>query len=49
VGYIVVRTVLGVPIAGSIPLFMVGVVIYLSLQPSHAGRAQEEQRRPEAV
>ncbi len=27
--YIVVRTVLGVPIAGSIPLFMVGVVIYL--------------------
>jgi ABC-2 type transport system permease protein len=27
--YIVVRTVLGVPIAGSIPLFMLGVVIYL--------------------
>jgi ABC-2 type transport system permease protein len=27
--YIVVRTILGVPIAGSIPLFMVGVVIYL--------------------
>ena len=27
--YIVVRTMLGVPIAGSIPLFMVGVVIYL--------------------
>jgi ABC-2 type transport system permease protein len=27
--YIVVRTVLGIPIAGSIPLFMVGVVIYL--------------------
>ena len=26
---IVVRTVLGVPIAGSVPLFMVGVVIYL--------------------
>jgi ABC-2 type transport system permease protein len=27
--YIVVRTILGVPTAGSIPLFMVGVVIYL--------------------
>ena len=27
--YLVVRTVLGVPIAGSIPLFMLGVVIYL--------------------
>ena len=27
--YIVVRMVLGVPIAGSIPLFMVGVMIYL--------------------
>jgi ABC-2 type transport system permease protein len=27
--YIVVRTILGIPIAGSIPLFMVGVVIYL--------------------
>jgi ABC-2 type transport system permease protein len=27
--YIVVRTILGVPIAGSTPLFMVGVVIYL--------------------
>jgi ABC-2 type transport system permease protein len=27
--WIVVRTVLGVPIAGSIPLFMVGVTIYL--------------------
>ena len=27
--YIVVRTILGVPIAGSIPLFMVGVAIYL--------------------
>ena len=27
--YVVVRTVLGIPIAGSIPLFMVGVVIYL--------------------
>jgi ABC-2 type transport system permease protein len=27
--YIVVRTILGVPIAGSIPLFMVGVVAYL--------------------
>jgi ABC-2 type transport system permease protein len=27
--YIVVRTMLGVPIAGSIPLFMVGVIIYL--------------------
>src|SRR5260370_1399022 len=27
--YIVVRTMLGVPIAGSLPLFMVGVVIYL--------------------
>ena len=27
--YLVVRTILGVPIAGSIPLFMVGVVIYL--------------------
>ena len=27
--YVVVRTMLGVPIAGSIPLFMVGVVIYL--------------------
>jgi len=27
--YLVVRTMLGVPIAGSIPLFMVGVVIYL--------------------
>ncbi len=26
---VVVRTVLGIPIAGSIPLFMVGVVIYL--------------------
>jgi ABC-2 type transport system permease protein len=27
--YLVVRTILGVPIAGSIPLFMVGVVAYL--------------------
>ena len=27
--YFVVRTILGVPIAGSIPLFMAGVVIYL--------------------
>ena len=27
--YIVVRAILGIPIAGSIPLFMVGVVIYL--------------------
>jgi ABC-2 type transport system permease protein len=27
--YVVVRTFLGIPIAGSIPLFMVGVVIYL--------------------
>jgi ABC-2 type transport system permease protein len=27
--YLVVRTILGVPIAGSIPLFMVGVAIYL--------------------
>jgi ABC-2 type transport system permease protein len=27
--YFVVRTLLGVPIAGSIPLFMLGVVIYL--------------------
>ena len=27
--YVVVRTILNVPIAGSIPLFMVGVVIYL--------------------
>jgi len=27
--YIVVRTFLGIPIAGSIPLFMVGVMIYL--------------------
>jgi len=27
--YLVVRMVLGIPIAGSIPLFMVGVVIYL--------------------
>jgi ABC-2 type transport system permease protein len=27
--YVIVRTVLGVPIAGSIPLFMIGVVIYL--------------------
>ena len=27
--YIVVRAMLGIPIAGSIPLFMVGVVIYL--------------------
>lgn len=27
--YIVVRTILGIPIARSIPLFMVGVVIYL--------------------
>lgn len=27
--YLVVRTILGVPIAGSIPLFMVGVMIYL--------------------
>jgi ABC-2 type transport system permease protein len=27
--YVVVRTILAVPIAGSIPLFMVGVVIYL--------------------
>jgi len=27
--YIVVRLILGIPIAGSIPLFMVGVVIYL--------------------
>src|SRR3974390_1593799 len=27
--YIVVRTLLGIPIAGSIPLFMVGVIIYL--------------------
>ena len=27
--YVVVRAILGIPIAGSIPLFMVGVVIYL--------------------
>ena len=27
--YVVVRMILGIPIAGSIPLFMVGVVIYL--------------------
>jgi ABC-2 type transport system permease protein len=27
--YLVVRMMLGIPIAGSIPLFMVGVVIYL--------------------
>ncbi|MFI4981729.1 MAG: ABC transporter permease, partial [Nevskiales bacterium] len=27
--YVVVRTILGIPIAGSIPLFMVGVMIYL--------------------
>jgi len=27
--YVVVRAMLGIPIAGSIPLFMVGVVIYL--------------------
>jgi ABC-2 type transport system permease protein len=27
--YIVVRAILGIPIAGSIPLFLVGVVIYL--------------------
>jgi ABC-2 type transport system permease protein len=27
--YIVVRTLLGIPIAGSIPLFMVGVAVYL--------------------
>ncbi len=27
--YVVVRTILGVPIAGSIPLFMLGVMIYL--------------------
>src|SRR3974390_3198979 len=27
--YVVVRATLGIPIAGSIPLFMVGVVIYL--------------------
>ena len=27
--YLVVRVVLGVPVAGSIPLFMFGVVIYL--------------------
>ena len=27
--YVVVRTILGIPIAGSIPLFMAGVVIYL--------------------
>jgi ABC-2 type transport system permease protein len=27
--YVVVRTILGIPIAGSIPLFMIGVVIYL--------------------
>jgi ABC-2 type transport system permease protein len=27
--YVVVRTILGIPIAGSIPLFMLGVVIYL--------------------
>ncbi len=27
--YVVVRTILGIPIAGSIPLFMFGVVIYL--------------------
>jgi ABC-type transport system involved in multi-copper enzyme maturation permease subunit len=27
--YVVVRTILGIPIAGSIPLFMVGVAIYL--------------------
>ncbi len=27
--YVVVRTILAIPIAGSIPLFMVGVVIYL--------------------
>jgi ABC-2 type transport system permease protein len=27
--YVVVRTILGIPIAGSVPLFMAGVVIYL--------------------
>ena len=27
--YLVVRSMLGIPIAGSVPLFMVGVVIYL--------------------
>jgi len=27
--YLIVRTILGIPVAGSIPLFMVGVVIYL--------------------
>ena len=27
--YVVVRAILGIPIAGSIPLFLVGVVIYL--------------------
>ena len=27
--YVVIRAMLGIPIAGSIPLFMVGVVIYL--------------------
>ncbi len=27
--YLIVRTMLGIPVAGSIPLFMVGVVIYL--------------------
>jgi len=27
--YLVVRTILGIPIAGSIPLFMIGVMIYL--------------------
>jgi ABC-2 type transport system permease protein len=27
--YLTVRTILGIPVAGSIPLFMVGVVIYL--------------------
>jgi ABC-2 type transport system permease protein len=30
---VVVRTILGIPIAGSIPLFMVGVVIYLFSPP----------------
>ena len=27
--YVVVRSILAVPIAGSIPLFMVGVIVYL--------------------
>ena len=27
--YLVLRMMLGIPVAGSIPLFMVGVVIYL--------------------